>query len=167
MFRKKKRRQAPTAAVLALLGATLAAVAALVPKLLRRVRGGAQPLAGSPTVSSQVRTEGPRDATTEAGATPDASGPPATGGAPAEQASAPEGSRAPAAAPAGPVPTSATAAEGVAHEWRCESCGQPFRISGEGRHRIYWLPDAAPGDPVLDGRCPSCGTPLPGERPRG
>ena len=43
-------------------------------------------------------------------------------------------------------------------------CGEEFRVSGEGRHRVYWLIDADPADPVLDGRCPNCGQPLPGEQ---
>jgi hypothetical protein len=46
------------------------------------------------------------------------------------------------------------------HTWRCR-CGQEFRVSGEGRHSVYWLIDADPGDPVLDGRCPNCGRTLP------
>jgi hypothetical protein len=49
--------------------------------------------------------------------------------------------------------------EAEEHTWRCR-CGQEFRVSGEGRHRVYWLIDADPGDPVLDGRCPNCGRSL-------
>ena len=48
-------------------------------------------------------------------------------------------------------------------EHRCE-CGQVFHVSGTGRHRVYWLPDASPRDPVLSDDCPSCGRPLPHER---
>jgi hypothetical protein len=48
-------------------------------------------------------------------------------------------------------------------EHRCE-CGQLFHVSGTGRHRVYWLPDASPRDPVLSDDCPSCGRPLPHER---
>lgn len=40
-------------------------------------------------------------------------------------------------------------------------CGQAFRVSGADRHRVYWLADAAPDDPVLDPTCPECGTELP------
>ena len=40
-------------------------------------------------------------------------------------------------------------------EWRCE-CGQALLISGEGRHRVFWRPEAALDDPLLDGTCPSC-----------
>lgn len=39
--------------------------------------------------------------------------------------------------------------------WSCQ-CGQGFRVSGRDRHRLYWLPDAAPEDPILDDKCPSC-----------
>ena len=45
-------------------------------------------------------------------------------------------------------------------EFRCE-CGQTFTVSGAGRHRVYWLADASPGDPVLSPACPSCERPLP------
>ena len=40
-------------------------------------------------------------------------------------------------------------------EWSC-ACGQEFRIAGEGRHRVFWIIDAAVEDPVLGHRCPSC-----------
>jgi endogenous inhibitor of DNA gyrase (YacG/DUF329 family) len=46
----------------------------------------------------------------------------------------------------------------------CPECGQEFRYTGEGRHRVYWLVDAGADDPVLEGRCPRCGHPLPGEQ---
>jgi len=39
--------------------------------------------------------------------------------------------------------------------WAC-ACGQDFRISGAGRHRVHWLPGAPAGEPVLTGRCPAC-----------
>src|SRR4051812_13179090 len=46
--------------------------------------------------------------------------------------------------------------------WTCQ-CGQRYRVTGEGRHRVYW-PDGAPeSDPVLGGKCVSCERPLPGE----
>ena len=44
--------------------------------------------------------------------------------------------------------------------WSCE-CGQSFRVSGAGRHRVFWLPDAAHNDPLLTPVCPSCERPLP------
>ena len=46
---------------------------------------------------------------------------------------------------------------------RC-ACGQDFRVAGTGRHRVYWLRDAAESDPVLSPRCPSCDRPLPDTR---
>jgi hypothetical protein len=45
-------------------------------------------------------------------------------------------------------------------EWTC-ACGQRFRVSGIGRHRVYWIEDAAPDDPVVGDRCPACDRPLP------
>jgi hypothetical protein len=47
-------------------------------------------------------------------------------------------------------------------DWQCE-CGQEYRVSGEGRHRVYWLRDASPDDPVLEPQCPNCERPLPHE----
>jgi hypothetical protein len=47
--------------------------------------------------------------------------------------------------------------------YRC-ACGQDFRVAGTGRHRVYWLRDAAEDDPVLSLRCPACDRPLPGTR---
>ena len=44
-------------------------------------------------------------------------------------------------------------------DWTCE-CGQQFRVSGEDRHRVFWLADADEGDPVLGDQCPSCEKPL-------
>jgi hypothetical protein len=46
--------------------------------------------------------------------------------------------------------------------YRCV-CGQRFRVAGTGRHRVYWLADAAENDPVLSPRCPACDRPLPGD----
>jgi hypothetical protein len=50
-----------------------------------------------------------------------------------------------------------------ADAYRC-ACGQEFRLAGTGRHRVYWLKDAAEGDPLLTLRCPACERPLPGTR---
>ena len=47
------------------------------------------------------------------------------------------------------------------HETFTCQCGTAFRVSGADRHRVYWLADAAPDDPVLDPTCPECGTELP------
>ncbi|UGS35309.1 hypothetical protein [Capillimicrobium parvum] len=48
-------------------------------------------------------------------------------------------------------------------EWACE-CGQRFRFSGAGRHRVYWTEGAPAHEPVVGDRCPSCDRPLPGGR---
>jgi hypothetical protein len=44
--------------------------------------------------------------------------------------------------------------------WSCE-CGQAYRVSGEGRHRVYWLVDAPEADPVMGSTCVNCERPLP------
>jgi hypothetical protein len=63
----------------------------------------------------------------------------------------------------GSAPSQEPATTVVNQDWSCE-CGQAYRVSGEGRHRIYWLPDAPVSDPVTDGRCASCGRELPGDQ---
>jgi hypothetical protein len=47
-------------------------------------------------------------------------------------------------------------------EYRCE-CGQRLRVSGGGRHRVYFEPDAGLEDPVINRACPGCGRGLPGK----
>jgi hypothetical protein len=72
------------------------------------------------------------------------------------------------AEPNGSPPAGATtretadAAPAEQQEYRCD-CGQAFQVSGAGRHRVYWLPDASPSDPVLSATCPECDRPLPRE----
>lgn len=44
--------------------------------------------------------------------------------------------------------------------WSCE-CGQRYRVSGQGRHRIYWVAGASHDDPVLRTVCVSCERSLP------
>jgi len=63
----------------------------------------------------------------------------------------------------GSAPSQAPATKVVEQSWTCQ-CGQDYRISGEGRHRIYWLPDAPVSDPVTEGRCISCQRELPGDQ---
>ena len=69
-------------------------------------------------------------------------------------------------APEAPAPRDVAATDPVAEvieqEWTCR-CGQAYRVSGEGRHRVYWPADAEAKDPVLGGECVSCQTPLPRE----
>jgi hypothetical protein len=48
-----------------------------------------------------------------------------------------------------------------AHEtWSCE-CGQVYRVSGAGRHRIYWPEGAPESEPLLTPECVNCERPLP------
>jgi hypothetical protein len=47
------------------------------------------------------------------------------------------------------------------HEtFTCE-CGQTYRVSGVGRHRIYWPEGAAESDALLTPECINCERPLP------
>jgi hypothetical protein len=50
--------------------------------------------------------------------------------------------------------------EVVEHEYTCE-CGQEYRVSGQDRHRVYWVKDAEVSDPVLGQQCVNCERPLP------
>jgi hypothetical protein len=75
------------------------------------------------------------------------------------------GSGSPSAAEApGAPPSQEPAAEVVEHTYTCE-CGQEYRVSGEDRHRVYWLKDAEVSDPVLSQTCPNCDRPLPHDHP--
>ena len=40
-------------------------------------------------------------------------------------------------------------------EWQCE-CGQLLLVTGEGRHRVFWMAEAPLEDPLLGDRCPNC-----------
>jgi len=40
------------------------------------------------------------------------------------------------------------------------ACGQAFRVTGAGRHEVFWVAGAAQDDPVLGQTCPSCGRAL-------
>ena len=64
-----------------------------------------------------------------------------------------------------PVHTDAgTAGSPSPRMYTCPQCENVLRLSGLGRHRIYFpLDDAASSDPVMNGRCPECGNPLPGQ----
>ena len=51
----------------------------------------------------------------------------------------------------------------VRNRYACP-CGSELQVFGRGRHRLYFpLDDAGLSDPVMDGVCPGCGTPLPGK----
>lgn len=61
---------------------------------------------------------------------------------------------------AGQPPSDKPVEETVGTEWTCE-CGQAYRVSGEGRHRVFWLEGAAANDPVIGSVCPECERELP------
>jgi hypothetical protein len=65
-----------------------------------------------------------------------------------------------AGAPSSSVAPDDPAGEVVDREWKCD-CGETYRVSGEGRHRVYWRGDATVSDPVMSGACVSCDRPLP------
>lgn len=44
------------------------------------------------------------------------------------------------------------------------TCGHELRVSGSGRHRIYFELSASPADPIMTGCCPGCRETLPGKR---
>ncbi len=49
----------------------------------------------------------------------------------------------------------------------CPECGHGLRVSGVGRHRVYFeLDDTRSDHPVIDRVCPECGHGLPGKNPR-
>ena len=48
----------------------------------------------------------------------------------------------------------------------CPECGHVLRVSGLGRHRVYFeLDDERSADPVMSRVCPECGHGLPGKNP--
>ena len=50
--------------------------------------------------------------------------------------------------------------------YSCPECGHVLRVSGLGRHRVYFeLDDDRSGDPVMGRACPGCGHGLPGKSP--
>ena len=50
--------------------------------------------------------------------------------------------------------------------YTCPQCGHILRVSGLGRHRVYFeLVDERAEDPVLNRVCPACGHALPGKNP--
>ena len=52
--------------------------------------------------------------------------------------------------------------------YSCRECGHVLRVSGLGRHRVYFeqLDDERSEDPIMDRVCPECGYGLPGKNPR-
>jgi hypothetical protein len=50
--------------------------------------------------------------------------------------------------------------------YSCPECGHVLRVSGLGRHRVYFeLDDERSYDPVMNRGCPDCGHGLPGKNP--
>ncbi len=48
--------------------------------------------------------------------------------------------------------------------YSCPECGHILRLSGLGRHRVYFeLSDQRSQDPVMNRVCPACGHGLPGK----
>ena len=51
--------------------------------------------------------------------------------------------------------------------YTCPECGHGLRVSGLGRHRVYFeLDDERADQPVMNRVCPECGHGLPGKNPR-
>ena len=52
--------------------------------------------------------------------------------------------------------------------YSCPECGLVLRVSGLGRHRVYFeLEDDRSEDPVMNRGCPACGHGLPGKNLKG
>lgn len=83
------------------------------------------------------------------------------GGAQADAVSASRQPRPDAGAP----PSDAPVTEAVEHTYTCDGCQTEYRVSGEGRHTVYWKADSSISDAVIDGKCVECGKPLPGHHP--
>ena len=50
--------------------------------------------------------------------------------------------------------------------YSCPECGHVLRVSGLGRHRVYFeLDDERSEDPVMNRVCPVCEHGLPGKNP--
>jgi DNA-directed RNA polymerase subunit M/transcription elongation factor TFIIS len=51
--------------------------------------------------------------------------------------------------------------------YTCPECGHVLRVSGLGRHRVYFeLDDERSNDPVMNRVCPACQRGLPGKNAR-
>jgi len=50
---------------------------------------------------------------------------------------------------------------GHGHETSTCQCGQKYRVSGLGRHRIYWPEGAPESEPLMIPVCANCERPLP------
>jgi hypothetical protein len=84
----------------------------------------------------------------------------------------------PLATQAEPVATRGLATQGLATQgnstkpdptrtYSCPECEHVLRVSGLGRHRVYFeSSDAWSHNPVMNRVCPACGHGLPGKSPR-
>ena len=68
-------------------------------------------------------------------------------------------------APAEPLATrSKTSEPAPRRTYGCPECEHVLRVSGLGRHRVYFEPnDERSDDPVMNRVCPACGHGLPGK----
>ena len=68
-------------------------------------------------------------------------------------------------APAEPLATrSKTSEPARGRTYSCPECEHVLRVSGLGRHRVYFeLNDERSDDPVMNRVCPACGRGLPGK----
>jgi hypothetical protein len=65
-----------------------------------------------------------------------------------------------------PEPLAPAANTDPRRTYSCPECGHVLRVSGLGRHRVYFeLSDERADDPVMNRVCP-CGHALPGKSPR-
>ena len=59
------------------------------------------------------------------------------------------------------------AGPGSRRTYSCSDCGHGFRISGLGRHRVYFEPgDDGSDQPIINRVCSACGHGLPGKNAR-
>lgn len=70
-------------------------------------------------------------------------------------------------APPEPLATRSTSSEpDPIRTYSCPECGHVLRVSGLGRHRVYFeLSDERSYDPVMNRMCSACGHGLPGKNP--
>ena len=67
---------------------------------------------------------------------------------------------------AAPEPVAPAANPQTRPPYDCPECGHLLRVSGLGRHRVYFeLDDERSEDPVMNRVCPECGHRLPGKNP--
>jgi ssDNA-binding Zn-finger/Zn-ribbon topoisomerase 1 len=64
-------------------------------------------------------------------------------------------------------PLATTSASDPRPTYTCPECEHVLRVSGLGRHRVYFeLNHEWSHDPVMNRVCPACGRGLPGKSPR-